>query len=348
MSEIDNEQFAALTDLLNFCRRAERTRRLDVGEWQRLRDRMNKAFITPGPPRIKAGYGLISDLMKGVPVEVVRKRFKVSRGTVYRMIRDHPELAKIWEPRFKKWEERRARKEKQPEPAADPVPVTAQETTHDAMPDVLVQFLASHEPKLASTTNPVGLQRMALECLLSNLGLVSENEFDGITDEELVARVTAFQIKDESQPDAVRKDAVESPPPPPTPPAPVQPSSGKKRFQVSVRGLDELLTWEEAANVVVEEIAQNLEPFAEMDVDHPFFTELKSQVKVALSKLLLKGRPSVSSSDIPEIARSVVRRMKDKTTLPQEVLEFAGLVSVAEQPIESPGDGVEDVSRDST
>lgn len=104
--------------------------------------------------------------------------------------------------------------------------------------------------------------------------------------------------------------------------------------------MDELLNWEEADNVIAKEIAQNLEPFADMDVNHPFFTELKSHVKFVISTRLAKGRTSISDGDIPEIAKIAVGRVKDKTILPQEVLEFAGLATVAEQPIESSGDGV--------
>jgi hypothetical protein len=182
--------------------------------------------------------------------------------------------------------------------------------------------------------------------LMSNLGLVHEDKFDSMTDEELVARVTAYQSKGVNQPDKAPLDAVE--PPSPSLPSPVQPSSGNKRFQVSVRGVDELLSLEEAINVVAEEIENNLEPFADMDVNHPFFTELKSQVKFALVRMLAKGRPSVSDDDIPEIARSAVKRVKDKTILPQEVLEFAGLANIAEQPIEPPGDSIEGVKPDDT
>ncbi len=168
---------------------------------------MNKAFQTPGPPRIKPDYGLISDLMKGVPVEVVRKRYKVSRGTVYRMIREHPELAKMWEPKFKKWEERRAKKGKQPDPASTPVPdpLPAQ-PTEPPLPEVLLRFLASHRPKIASPIFPVEIQRTVLWNLLSQLGLLQEDEYDALTDEELVVRVTAYQGNSQSQPDEVRLD----------------------------------------------------------------------------------------------------------------------------------------------
>lgn len=167
---------------------------------------MNKAFIQPGPPKSKLDAGPISDLKRGVPVSVVAEKNGLSRGTVYRIIKDHPELAKEWEDRKKK---------KQPEPAPIPAPDPAPaRPTTARLADELFQFLASHEPELASTTTPVVLQRMALETLLSNLGLVTEDDFDGMSEEELVARVTAYQSKDKSQQDAVRKDAVESPPSP--------------------------------------------------------------------------------------------------------------------------------------
>ena len=335
---MEKEQNSALTDLLNFCRRSIRKQHVDVNEWQQLRSRMNKAFVTSGPPRIKAGYGLISDLMKGVPVEVVRKRYKVSRGTVYRMIKEHPELAK-------KWEEKKKKKNPDlvPDPTVDPSP--ARPTT-PPLPDVLLQFLASHEPEMASTKKPVGLHRVALGCLMSNLGLVREAEFDAMTNEELVARVTVYQSNCEDHPEETRMDAVE--PPSPLLPSPDLPTSGIKRFQVSVRGVDELENIDDAAKLLADEIANNLEPFTDMDVLHPLFTELKLHVRVDLAMRLAKGRTSVSDDDIPEIARSAVKRVKDKSILPQEVLEFAGLVSVAEPPIKPPGDSIEGEMPDDT
>lgn len=308
---MENEQVSALTTLLNFCRRALRSEQIDVKEWRRLRGRVNKAFGTAGPPRIKADYGLISDLKKGVPVKKVAERYKVSRGTVYRMIEDHPELAKLWE------EKRKKKPDPAPAPVSDPLPV---QPTQPPLPDVLLQFLASHRPKTASPMPPVGLQRVVVRVLLSNLGLVRDDEYDTVTDEELAARVTAYQCKDESQPDKARQDAVE-----PSPPPPPEAERGGPRIRVSVRGVDDCLTRDEAAKVIATEITQNLEPFAEMDPAHEFFGELPKLADQVTGALLLSGSHLISDSDIPEIAKWAVAKTKSKISFPPDVLVFAGL-----------------------
>ena len=157
---------------------------------------MNKAFLKPGPPKTKLGYGPISDLKRGVPVSVVAKRNGLSRGTVYRIIKDNPELAK-------EWEEKRKKKQPDPAPALVPDPAPVRPTT-PPLPDVLLQFLAAHKPTIASSSFPVKIKRTALRNVLSQLGLVQEDEFDALTDEELVIRVTAYQGKGGNHPDEDR------------------------------------------------------------------------------------------------------------------------------------------------